>query len=112
MKGVVLRWSAFLAFLFAFVSLHSSCALEFEDDDAALGVGRDMTPEQIEEFKTDFINFDYNKDGFVDAQEVRQGFQHELSDEDLYEFFLDADVDLSGTVSMEEYLDHAIKTSV
>ena len=53
------------------------------------------------EFKQDFLEFDLNKDNQIDAQEVRSQFK------ELHQFFIDVDQDLSGTISMQEYIDYA-----
>ena len=59
------------------------------------------------EFKQDFLDFDLNKDNQIDAQEVRAQFKGELDAKELHQFFLDVDKDLSGTISMDEYIDYA-----
>jgi Ca2+-binding EF-hand superfamily protein len=66
-----------------------------------------VTTQQREEFTRDFNDFDKNKDNFVDPQEVRHGFGGKLSEVELFEFYRDADVDLSGTVDLEEYVVYA-----
>lgn len=59
------------------------------------------------EFKQDFLEFDLNKDNQIDAQEVRSQFKGELDAKELHQFFIDVDQDLSGTISMQEYIDYA-----
>ncbi|CAK9063335.1 Hypothetical protein SCF082_LOCUS32813 [Durusdinium trenchii] len=61
----------------------------------------------VAEFKQDFLDFDLNKDNQIDAQEVRAQFKGELDAKELHQFFLDVDKDLSGTISMDEYIDYA-----
>lgn len=63
--------------------------------------------EQDSEFKQDFLEFDLNKDNQIDAQEVRAQFKGELDGKELHQFFVDVDRDLSGTISLEEYIDYA-----
>ena len=59
------------------------------------------------EFKQDFLEFDLNKDNQIDAQEVRAQFKGELDAKELHQFFIDVDQDLSGTISMQEYINYA-----
>ena len=59
------------------------------------------------EFKQDFLEFDLNKDNQIDAQEVPSQFKGELDAKELHQFFIDVDQDLSGTISMHEYIDYA-----
>eukprot|EP00400_MALV-I_sp_L67-5_P001333 gene1333-378_t len=61
------------------------------------------------ELKEDFDDFDLNRDGFVDSGEVRTLLTKQENDASAVEghvvdFFLQADSDYSGTVSMDEYL--------
>mmetsp|Transcript_18613 Transcript_18613/g.28561 ORF Transcript_18613/g.28561 Transcript_18613/m.28561 type:complete len:93 (+) Transcript_18613:20-298(+) len=51
----------------------------------------------------DFNSFDLNKDGFVDAQEVREK-NPKVGQEELSAFFVESDKDEDGKVSLEEYL--------
>lgn len=48
-----------------------------------------------------------NNDKQLDAQEVRLDFKGELAEQDMHAFFIDADTDMSGTVTMEEYITYA-----
>ncbi len=61
-----------------------------------------------EQHKNDFISFDQNQDGFVDAQEVRDVFKN-LSQEELSAFFIAADKNENGVIDFEEYV-HASLT--
>lgn len=54
--------------------------------------------------RRDFGEFDANKDGQLDPLEIRTRFKGYLNEQDLYYFYDNADKDLSGTVSFEEYL--------
>ena len=53
--------------------------------------------------KNDFMSFDSNNDGFVDAQEVRATFPT-ISPEDLSAFFIASDKNEDGRISFEEYM--------
>ena len=63
---------------------------------------------KLAEFTQDFIDFDLNKDDFIDAQEIRTQFKGDLDPKELHQFFLDVDKDMSGTVTLPEYIDYAI----
>ncbi|CAE7216389.1 unnamed protein product [Symbiodinium necroappetens] len=71
------------------------------------------TAQQAEEFQQapsllqDFLDFDLNKDKQIDAQEVRTQFKGELDPKELHQFFIDVDQDLSGTISLQEYISYA-----
>ena len=56
-----------------------------------------------QQHKNDFIAFDLNQDGFVDASEVRSQFRG-LKQEDISAFFIAADKDEDGLITFEEYL--------
>ena len=51
----------------------------------------------------DFIAFDLNSDMFVDASEVRAKHK-KISQEDVSAFFIAADKDEDGLVTLEEYV--------
>eukprot|EP00921_Rhytidocystis_pertsovi_P016857 GHVQ01026535.1.p1 GENE.GHVQ01026535.1~~GHVQ01026535.1.p1 ORF type:complete len:183 (-),score=40.91 GHVQ01026535.1:210-758(-) len=73
------------------------------------GVGKTVQPEEMEDYKRDFLEFDLNKDGLIDAYELRMSFQNDKVDhEELFQFFMDVDSDDTGTVTEEEYLDYAL----
>eukprot|EP00933_Yihiella_yeosuensis_P069012 TRINITY_DN75113_c0_g1_i2.p1 TRINITY_DN75113_c0_g1~~TRINITY_DN75113_c0_g1_i2.p1 ORF type:complete len:107 (-),score=31.75 TRINITY_DN75113_c0_g1_i2:80-400(-) len=61
----------------------------------------------LAEFKQDFLDFDSNKDGEIDAQEVRAQFKGDLEVKELHQFFIDVDKDKSGTLTLEEYVTYA-----
>uniref|UniRef100_A0A0G4G8P1 EF-hand domain-containing protein n=1 Tax=Chromera velia CCMP2878 TaxID=1169474 RepID=A0A0G4G8P1_9ALVE len=71
----------------------------------------DLTEKELEEYRKDFVDFDVNTDGHVDAQEIRAALAPNLSPKDLYQFFFDVDKDESGTVTMEEYVNYAVTLS-
>merc|ERR1712194_637445 len=64
-----------------------------------------------DQFQKDFKDADLNNDQMLDVQEVRLDFKGELSDVDMYQFFVDADKDNTGTVTMKEYIDYATSLS-
>eukprot|EP01070_Trichotokara_eunicae_P005228 Trichotokara_eunicae@DN4408_c0_g1_i1.p2 len=63
-------------------------------------VGRRLSDQEIAEADEDFAEFDQNKDGLIDAHEVRQQKDPEA---DIFAFFREVDTDDSGTVSRLEY---------
>merc|ERR1719382_901356 len=56
-----------------------------------------------DQHKNDFIAFDLNQDGYVDASEVRRHFDG-LSQEDVSAFFIASDKNEDGLVTFDEYL--------
>eukprot|EP00434_Breviolum_minutum_P006147 symbB.v1.2.005419.t1/scaffold316.1/size230253/34 len=66
-----------------------------------LSTPKPVTVAQMQEFKQDFVDVDFNKDDQMDAQEGG------ISDVELFQFFLDSDTDRSGDVSLQEYVDYA-----
>lgn len=61
-----------------------------------------------DEHKKDFINFDINQDGFVDAFEIREVVPT-IKSAELTTFFIIADKDENGIISFDEYM-HASLT--
>ena len=57
-----------------------------------------------QELKNDFIMFDKNSDGFIDAGEMRSITK--LSAPDMTAFFIAADYNEDGLISFNEYLKH------
>ena len=53
----------------------------------------------------DFQEFDTNKDGYIDAYEVKKLFSDQLKIEDLSAFFIACDKDEDGLISRDEYLE-------
>ena len=66
-----------------------------------------ITPEE-QEHRNDFIAFDLNQDGFVDASEVRQQFEG-LKQQDISAFFIAADKNEDGLISLDEYIHASLK---
>ena len=60
------------------------------------------------EHKNDFMAFDLNHDGFVDASEVRAQFEG-IQNKDISAFFIAADKNEDGLISLEEYLHASLK---
>merc|ERR1719188_1280487 len=74
-----------------------------------LSTPKPVSEAQMAEFKQDFVDVDFNKDDEMDAQEVRAHFEGKggIANLELYHFFLDSDRDMSGTTSLQEYVDYA-----
>eukprot|EP00922_Rhytidocystis_sp_ex-Travisia-forbesii_P043463 GHVS01064807.1.p1 GENE.GHVS01064807.1~~GHVS01064807.1.p1 ORF type:complete len:181 (+),score=36.94 GHVS01064807.1:376-918(+) len=72
-------------------------------------VGHAVSAEEFEDYKRDFVEFDLNHDGLIDAFELRAAFQQDkVEPEELYQFFMDVDTDSSGTVTEIEYMEYAM----
>lgn len=61
-----------------------------------LSTPKPVTEAQMQEFKQDFVDVDFNKDDQMDAQEVRAHFKGGISDVELFQFFLDSDTVIVG----------------
>merc|ERR1740130_1534071 len=72
-----------------------------------LNTPKPVTNAQLQEFKQDFLDVDFNKDDVMDAQEVRAHFKGGISTVELYQFFLDSDKDQTGSISLQEYVNYA-----
>ena len=86
-------------------------ALKFVSLVLLLGISVcEETKEQIQQHKNDFISFDQNSDGNVDAQEVRNVYPNIKQDE-LSAFFIATDKNQNGLIDFDEYshasLEHA-----
>merc|ERR1719387_1206306 len=66
-----------------------------------------ITDEMREEYTSDFIAFDSDRNNLLDAQEVIANFQGAVQSREMQEFFFTADVNNDGKVSLPEYIDYA-----
>ena len=63
--------------------------------------------DDVARHEKDFIAFDINQDNFVDASEVRQ-LHKNLKQEDVTAFFIAADVNEDGLITLEEYVNASL----
>lgn len=66
-----------------------------------------VTENQLLEMKQDFVDVDFDKNGVMDAQEVRAHFKNTITSADFNAFFIETDADESGAVSLQEYVTYA-----
>lgn len=66
--------------------------------------------DEEEEHRKDFLNFDLNQDGYVDAYEIREVIP-EMRSTELTTFFIIADKDENGIISFDEYLHASLSYS-
>jgi hypothetical protein len=66
-----------------------------------------ITDEMREEYTSDFVAFDSDRNNLLDAQEVTANFQGQVKPREMYEFFRTADKNSDGKVSLMEYVDYA-----
>jgi len=70
---------------------------------ASASAQNDLTDDQ-----RDFIKFDTNFDGKLDAQELRIGLNGEIDDFALHDFFQKVDKDKDGTFTLDEFVAHEL----
>jgi hypothetical protein len=66
-----------------------------------------VSNEQREEYTSDFVAFDSDRNNVLDAQEVTANFQGQVKPREMHEFFRTADTNSDGKVSLMEYIDYA-----
>jgi Ca2+-binding EF-hand superfamily protein len=66
-----------------------------------------ITDEMREEYTSDFVAFDSDRNNLLDAQEVTANFQGQVKPREMYDFFRTADKNSDGKVSLMEYVDYA-----
>lgn len=66
-------------------------------------VGRVIPEDEERMFRDEFLEFDMNKDGLLDAQEVRK-LHSDVESPEIVHFFANVDLDGTGTVTIDEYL--------
>jgi len=70
-----------------------------------------ITDEMREEYTSDFVAFDSDRNNVLDAQEVTANFQGQVKPREMHEFFRTADKNMDGKVSLAEYVDYAADLS-
>ncbi|SOV74966.1 centrin, putative [Plasmodium sp. gorilla clade G3] len=63
----------------------------------------EMTQEEKDEIYSEFVDYDLNKDGLIDAEEIVVTLKN-MKKEDFINFFNKVDLDSSGTISIDEYM--------
>merc|ERR1719247_3272188 len=84
-------------------SQESSTTVDPKEPTLPSNTPKPVTNAQLQEFKQDFLDVDFNKDDVMDAQEVQAHFKGGISTVELYQFFMDSDKDQSGSISLQEY---------
>ncbi|SBT75099.1 centrin, putative [Plasmodium ovale] len=80
-----------------------------KDVDVSSQVPNQMSDEEKEEVHFEFAEYDLNRDGFIDAEEITRVLKN-MKKEDFISFFTRVDLDSSGTISLKEYI-HFINTN-
>ncbi|CDO63504.1 centrin, putative [Plasmodium reichenowi] len=63
----------------------------------------EMTQEEKDEIYYEFVDYDLNKDGLIDAEEIVVTLKN-MKKADFINFFNKVDLDSSGTISIDEYM--------
>merc|ERR1719261_1115245 len=85
----------------------STTTLDPTEPSLPLNTPKPVTNAQLQEFKQDFLDVDFNRDAVMDGQEVRAHFKGGISNVELYQFFMDSDKDQTGSISLQEYVNYA-----
>ncbi|XP_034878289.1 calmodulin-like [Mirounga angustirostris] len=75
-------------------------------------MAKQLSEEQVAEFKAAFSRFDKNGDGTINTQElgaVMQALGKDLSEAELKEFIAQVDTDGDGVISFQEFLAEVVK---
>lgn len=62
----------------------------------------EMSTHDKEEIEMEFADYDLNRDGFIDSEEI-QAVLKNMNKFDFVNFFTKVDIDSSGTISLDEY---------
>ena len=93
--------------LFANVTANVSndtSAADYAQDEEQRHKDEEEEAHSTEALEAQFIHYDLNKDGLLDAAEIRSAFGNKIDPAVLFQFFLRVDTDESGTMSKQEYL--------
>ncbi|CAA9986095.1 centrin, putative [Plasmodium knowlesi strain H] len=63
----------------------------------------DMSEEEKEEVYGEFVQYDLNRDGLIDAEEITSVLKN-MKKPDFIKFFIKVDLNSSGTISLNEYM--------
>ncbi|SOV12733.1 centrin, putative [Plasmodium gaboni] len=63
----------------------------------------EMTEEEKDDIYSEFVEYDLNKDGLIDAEEIVVTLKN-MKKADFINFFNKVDLDSSGTISIDEYM--------
>ncbi|GAW78868.1 centrin [Plasmodium gonderi] len=66
-------------------------------------VPTDMSEEEKENIYEEFVDYDLNRDGLIDAEEISIVLKN-MKKPDFIKFFTKVDLDSSGTISINEYM--------
>jgi Ca2+-binding EF-hand superfamily protein len=62
-----------------------------------------------EKHKIDFIAFDFDQNGFIDASEVRKQYDDKVKQQDVSAFFIAADKNEDGLIDLDEYVHASLR---
>ncbi|CAD2092960.1 centrin, putative [Plasmodium vinckei brucechwatti] len=102
MKRFYLKASALL---FMFISFWDEIKSTQKNDNNGTGGGEtsNLSKEELEEVYMEFVEYDINRDGLIDAEEIISVLKY-MKKSDFVNFFTKVDLDSSGTISLNEYM--------
>eukprot|EP00922_Rhytidocystis_sp_ex-Travisia-forbesii_P027991 GHVS01041082.1.p2 GENE.GHVS01041082.1~~GHVS01041082.1.p2 ORF type:complete len:180 (-),score=43.14 GHVS01041082.1:73-612(-) len=83
----------------------SSTSYTKESHSAASTVGRNVSKEEENVFLSEFREYDLNSDDLLDAHELR-AMHSDVEPAEIIQFFHNVDLDDTGTITFNEYLDY------
>ena len=96
--------SAFAMLTFLNAAANDSAAADYAQDEAQRHKDEEEDAHSVEALEAQFKHYDINKDGLLDAAEIRSAFGNKIDPALLFQFFTKVDIDESGTMTKEEYL--------
>ncbi|CXI28744.1 centrin, putative [Plasmodium berghei] len=101
MKRFYLKASALL---FMFVSFWNEIkSAKNDNNEAGVNTTSNMPKQELDEVYLEFVEYDLNRDGLIDAEEIISVLKY-MKKSDFINFFTKVDLDSSGTISLNEYM--------
>ncbi|CDU17397.1 hypothetical protein YYC_02776 [Plasmodium yoelii 17X] len=93
-----------IALLFMFISFWNEIKSTKNDNNEAGGnAASNMSKQELDEVYLEFVEYDLNRDGLIDAEEIISVLKY-MKKSDFINFFTKVDLDSSGTISFNEYM--------
>ncbi|CRG97999.1 centrin, putative [Plasmodium gallinaceum] len=97
-----LSFQLFFLFFF-FLIFWNKLKSESKYNDEVNKTNDGISEEEKEEVYLEFAEYDLNRDGLIDAEEITLVLKN-MKKSDFVNFFIKVDLDSSGTISFDEYM--------